>query len=263
MTSRTLSNWLFPDWDAPDNVVALTTTRLGGVSVGDYADFNLATHVGDESENVRRNRTQLLQQLQQRQQFRQIGDQVDVQWLDQVHGTEAVQAQRGAGIQQADAVFTSESGLACCVLTADCLPVLLAARSGHAVAAVHAGWRGLAAGVLENTISRFPTSGDEILAWLGPAIGPCHFQVGIEVREAFLDAVDAGQKSQVEDCFSPDSEPDRYRADLYRLATFRLQALGVKVSGGGFCTFCDAARFYSFRRQNNTGRMASLIYLKH
>lgn len=254
MTSQTHSNWLFPDWQAPDNVVALTTTRLGGVSVGDYADFNLATHVGDEPENVRLNRTQLLQQL---------GDQIDLQWLDQVHGTEAVQAQLGAGVQQADAVFTSESGLACCVLTADCLPVLLAASSGQAVAAVHAGWRGLAAGVLENTVSRFPASGDEILAWLGPAIGPCHFQVGNEVREAFLDAQGAGQKAQIEGCFRPDSEPDRYRADLYGLAAFKLQGLGIKVFGGGFCTFCDADRFYSFRRQKNTGRMASLIYLKH
>lgn len=256
MTSRAHSNWLFPEWDAPDNVVALTTTRPGGSSVGDYAEFNLAAHVGDGSENVRINRTQL------RQQLRQFGDEVDIQWLEQVHGTEVVQAQLGNGIQQADAVLTTKPGLACCVLTADCLPVLLAAQSGEAVAAVHAGWRGLAAGILENTVSRFPASGNEIFAWLGPAIGPCHFQVGSEVREAFLDAVSTGQKAQVEGCFSPDSEPDRYRADLYRLAAFRLQALGVKVSGGGYCTFCDAARFYSYRRQNNTGRMASLIYLK-
>lgn len=253
MTGGPDSNWLVPDWDAPDNVVALTTTRPGGASLGAYADFNLATHVGDESENTRRNRARLRQQL---------GGQLDFQWLDQVHGTEAVQAQRGAGVQQADAVFTSEPGLACCVLTADCVPVFLATRHGHAVAVAHAGWRGLAAGVLENTVSRFSAPGDGILAWLGPAIGPCHFQVGSEVREAFLDAVDHGLKARVEDCFSQDSEPDRYRADLYRLATLRLQALDIEVSGGGFCTFCDAARFYSYRRQKNTGRMASLIYLK-
>ena len=253
MTADSQRSWLDPDWDAPDNVVALTTTRLGGNSVGDYASLNLAVHVGDESSGVLQNRAQLRQHL---------GGQVDFQWLEQVHGTQVVQAQRDAGNRRADAVFTTEADLACCVLTADCLPVFLAAKNREAVAIAHAGWRGLSAGILENTVASFSGPGDEVIAWLGPAIGPCHFQVGEEVKEAFLATADNGLKAELEQCFVSDSEPSKYRADLYRLATLKLVRLGVQVSGGGLCTFCESDRFYSFRRQQNTGRMASLIYLK-
>jgi len=253
MTGGTLRPWLCPDWDAPDNVVALTTTRRGGSSSGGYADFNLADHVGDFPASVQHNRARVRELL---------GGRLEFQWLEQVHGTQVVQAQRGGGIQRADAVFTTKPDLVCCVLTADCLPVFLAARKGDAVAVAHAGWRGLAAGVLENTVASFPAPDDEIIAWLGPAIGPCHFQVGTEVREAFLDSVGARLKTEFESCFVADSEPSRYRADLYRLAALKLASSGIKVSGGGFCTYCESDRFYSYRRQQDTGRMASLIYLK-
>ena len=253
MTGKSQQSWLSPGWDAPDNVVALTTTRHGGHSADLYADFNLASHVGDEPAAVQQNRVQLRQHL---------GGRVDFQWLDQVHGTKVVQAVRGAESLQADAALTTQTDLACCVLTADCLPVFLATRAGNAVAVAHAGWRGLAAGILENTVASFPLPGDEILAWLGPAIGPCHFQVGAEVREAFLDAATSGMKSAFESCFVVDEQPAKYRADLYRLATLKLTNLGIEVSGGGFCTYCENDRFYSYRRQQITGRMVSLIYLK-
>jgi len=252
MTGNSGQPWINPTWDAPANVVALTSIRWHSVS-GSDADFNLAAHVGDNPATVQRNREQLQQHL---------GGQVDFQWLEQVHGTRVVQAQRKGESHQADAVFTSEPDLACCVLTADCLPVFLAARAGNAVAVAHAGWRGLAAGVLENTVARFPASEEQLIAWLGPAIGPCHFQVGEEVREAFLDLADGRSKTALEHCFVADSKPGKYLADLYRLATVKLTNLGVDVSGGGFCTYCESERFYSYRRQQNTGRMASLIYLK-
>jgi YfiH family protein len=251
MKSGSQQPWISPTWDAPASVIALTTTCRTD-NGNDNADFNLAAHVGDNPESVQRNREQLQQRL---------GGQIDFQWLDQVHGTKVVTAKRGEGPQEADAVYTCEPDLACCVLTADCLPVFLTVRSGQAVAVAHAGWRGLAAGVLENTVASFPAAEEQMIAWLGPAIGPCHFQVGAEVREAFLDSSN-GLKTAFEACFVADAEAGKYRADLYRLASARLANLGVEVSGGGFCTYCEPDRFYSYRRQRNTGRMASLIYLK-
>jgi YfiH family protein len=253
MNQKSDPGWCYVDWDVPDNVVALTTARPGGNSIGDFESFNLALHVGDDPGRVQQNRRQLRQFL---------GDQVDFQWLQQTHGTDVVQAARGGYVQNADAAYTTETDLACCVLTADCLPVFLADSKGSAVALAHAGWRGLAAGILERTVASLPAPGGELRAWLGPAIGPCHFQVGKEVKEAFLAAAEGELLQGLETCFAGDREPGKYRADLYRLATLKLEKLGVEVSGGGLCTYCDDTRFYSFRRQKNTGRMASLIYLK-
>lgn len=243
--------WISATWDAPSNVVALSTVcKVGDSSAS--SDFNLAFHVGGNPNNVQHNRRRLQQHL---------GDRLDFQWLKQVHGTGVIEAKRDGSTPEADAVITSESDLVCCVLTADCLPVFLSSRSGRVVAVAHAGWRGLAAGVLENTVASFPVSGEQIVAWLGPAIGPCHFQVGTEVRDAFLGA--SGEESAaLESCFSADREPGKYHADLYGLATAKLTNLGVEVSGGGYCTYCESDRFYSYRRQRNTGRMASLIYRK-
>jgi YfiH family protein len=253
MIERLDQCWCYADWDVPDNVVALTTSRLGGTSTGDFESFNLALHVGDDSEHVQQNRRQLRKLL---------GGQIDFQWLQQSHGTDVVQAARHGIVQNADAACTAQTDLACCVLTADCLPVFLTDREGSAVAAVHAGWRGLAGGILERTVARFPAPAGGVLAWLGPAIGPCHFQVGKDVKEAFLKAAEGELLERLDACFIVDSEPGKYRADLYRLATLKLETLGVDVSGGGLCTYCEDSRFYSFRRHKNTGRMASLIYLK-
>ncbi|MEZ5491503.1 MAG: peptidoglycan editing factor PgeF [Gammaproteobacteria bacterium] len=250
----TKSTFLVPDWQVPDNIVAHTTTRYRGFSRGDFGGLNLATHVGDEAADVASNRDLLV---------RELDAAVSLQWLDQVHGTDVVQARRDSQARRADAVITTERNLACCVLTADCLPVFFASQQGDAVGVAHAGWRGLAAGILENTLSAFPAPPAETAVWLGPAIGPCHFEVGGEVREAFLGAASGALRAALHECFQAVPGQDKYLANLYGLATARLQQQGVQaISGGGFCTYCDADQFYSFRRRARTGRMASLIYLK-
>jgi len=244
-----------PQWPAPASVLALCTTRLGGCSAPPYETFNLAHHVGDSASAVARNRDILASALPPG---------VAVSWLSQVHGTAVVEAGQGGPYPVADAQWSRHLGAACAVLTADCLPVLLCSVSGDAVAAAHAGWRGLLAGVLEATVEAMNTRPDEVLAWLGPAIGPAAFEVGPEVREAFLAAANPSEESAVAACFRPNPErPDHCFADLYALARVRLRALGVtRVFGGGLCTYSDAERFYSYRRDGQTGRMASLILLR-
>lgn len=236
---------LRPDWPAPPAVRALTTTRVGGVSRPPWDGFNLAAHVGDRPAHVARNRSLL------RSRFGLPGDPA---WLSQVHGTDVLEAGRGG---EADAVWTDVPGRVCAVLTADCLPVLFCADAGTCVAAAHAGWRGLAAGVLEATVAALPAEPAGLLAWLGPAIGPDAFEVGDEVRSAFVGR-DAGAAA----AFRP-AGAGRWLADLYALARLRLAAAGVtRVSGGGWCTFDDRDRFYSYRRDGITGRMASLVWLQ-
>jgi len=237
-----------PRWPAPATVVALCTTRLGGVSAGPFASFNLARHVGDDAAAVRANRDRLAGLLP-------VG--TELHWLQQVHGTTVVRAGVG-GEPQADAHWSDRAGRACAVLTADCLPVLFCSRYGDRIAAAHAGWRGLAAGVLEATVCALGGEPSTLLAWLGPAIGPAAFEVGPEVREAFL-AADPSAAA----CFVPSAErAGHFCADLYGLARLRLRRAGVEaVYGGGFCTYRDAARFYSYRRDGTTGRMASVIAL--
>lgn len=240
-----MNDWLTPDWPAPPNVRALVTTRHGGVSVGPWASMNLALHVGDDADAVATNRALLRGCLP-----------AEPCWLEQVHGVVVADADRHhAQPPRADAVVSREAGRVCAVLTADCLPVLLCADNGERVAAVHAGWRGMAAGVLETAVAAMGRPGGELLAWLGPAIGPAAFEVGPEVRTAFV-SHDAG----AEDAFAAGGG-DRWFADLYALARLRLRAVGVtRVYGGGWCTVGDATRFYSYRRDGITGRMASLVW---
>ncbi len=236
---------LYPDWPASPRVHAVMTTRRGGVSQGVYASLNLGDHVGDDIRNVQRNRQRLTAAA---------GLPAEPVWLKQVHGCEVVDA-REAGCE-ADASFTDRDGVVCAVLTADCLPLLLSDRSGQAVSAVHAGWRGLAAGVIEQAVSRFEAPAASLLAWMGPAIGPAAFEVGDEVRQAFIDL-----ESEDARAFQP-AKPGYWRADLYRLARWRLTRAGVGFIGGGdYCTVTDRERFFSYRRDGVTGRMASLIWL--
>ena len=242
-----------PDWPAPANILALTTTRTGGVSDGPFASFNLAHHVGDQPAAVAANRNTLAQGLP-------TGS--SVQWLQQVHGTRVLQASQPmcGDYPEADASVTRSNRVACAVLTADCLPVLLCDRAGSTVAAAHAGWRGLAAGVLESCVRAMAVNPGELMAWLGPAIGPGAFEVGPEVRRAFLEA---GDVRETADCFvAPASREGHFLANLYGLARLRLAAAGVPaVFGGEYCTYEDSSRFYSYRRDGETGRMASLILI--
>ena len=235
---------LLPDWPAPAGVKALTTLRRGGVSRVPYADWNLADHVDDDPEAVRENRRLL------RERFRLPAEPV---WLTQVHGSSLVDAARASAPAQADGSYATTPGAVCAVLTADCLPVLFCSLDGQRVAAVHAGWRGLAGGVLEAALDALGPG--EYLAWLGPAIGPAAFEVGPEVRNAFL----AFQPTAA--AAFQETRPGHWLADLYGLARLRLAARGLDaVYGGEHCTFREAERFYSYRRDGVTGRMATLIW---
>lgn len=245
---------IVPNWRAPANVLALTTTRSGGESLAPYDSLNLGDHVDDDVAAVRQNRLRLTDTLPGR---------ADIAWLCQVHGTAVVEAAAGAS-PQADAQWSRSPGVACAVLTADCLPVLFCSRRGDVVAAAHAGWRGLRAGVLEATVHAMAVDPAQVQAWLGPAIGPDAFEVGTEVRDAFLGAAGPGLSSDIAACFRPHPDrPGQWLADLYGLARVRLRAMGVsRVSGGGWCTHGDPRRFFSHRRDGRTGRMASLILLR-
>jgi YfiH family protein len=245
MTAQQL---IIPDWPAPKNVRTAVTTRAGGVSRAPYDSFNLAAHVGDDPAAVRENRARLRAAL---------ALPAEPVWLKQVHGVAVVDAARAGVEPEADGAFAVQPGTVCAVLTADCLPVLLCNRDGTKVAALHAGWRGLAAGVIEQGVQALQAPCQSLLAWLGPAIGSHAFEVGPEVREAFVrDDTHAAQAFRA-------GRGDRYRADIYLLARQRLARLGVEaVYGGGFCTATDRARFYSYRRDGACGRMASLIWLR-
>ncbi len=238
-------DWIVPDWPAPQRVRALVTTRAGGVSRGPYASFNLGARVGDDAAAVARNRERLRGALP-----------ADPVWLQQVHGTEVVEAESAPVLARADAAVARTRHVVCAVLSADCVPVLLAERGGNAVAVAHAGWRGLVAGVIEAAVARMNVPAASVIAWLGPAIGPRAYEVGPEVREAFVrrDAAAAA-------AFAP-YRGDRLLADLFMLARQRLAAAGVAaVAGGGHCTYTEAARFYSHRREATTGRFASLVWI--
>lgn len=241
------NDWLIPDWPASPRVRACVTTRRGGVSHAPYDGLNLGDHVSDDPLAVAANRARVVQQLALPEMPR---------WLNQVHGTQAVDAGRAVTRCTADASYTVEAGVVCAVLTADCLPVLLCDRAGSVVAAVHAGWRGLAAGVIEAAVAEMRVPAGDLMAWLGPAIGPGAFEVGAEVRAAFVDHDPAAGHA-----FQP-SLSGRWLADIYRLAWLRLTRRGVTaIYGGGRCTFTEAEHFYSYRRGGVTGRMASLIWL--
>lgn len=239
-------SWLTPDWPAPAPVRALSTLRAGGVSRGVYEGLNLGDHVGDQPADVSANRAAL------RRAAALPGEPC---WLRQVHGVRAVAAEGWRPGVEADACHAASPGLICAVLTADCLPVLMCSRDGSRVAAAHAGWRGLLDGVIERTLAAMAVDGGDVMAWLGPAIGPRSFEVGAEVRERFLAAA-----AEAEAMFVPGRE-GRWLADLYGLARLRLRTAGVTaVHGGGFCTLSEPERFYSYRRDGVTGRMAALIW---
>jgi len=238
------SNWIVPQWPCPPTVRSLITTRAGGVSSGPYASMNIGDRVGDANENVAENRRRLEACLP-----------AAPRWLRQVHGSDVVEAEQAIGTVEADASFATRQDTVCAIAAADCLPVLLCERSGRVVAAAHAGWRGLCAGVLEQTVRAMGVAGDEVIAYLGPAIGPSAFEVGDEVRAAFVErdpqAADAFQRYRQE----------KWLADLFTLARQRLHSVGVSaIYGGGVCTYSDPVRFFSHRRDKISGRMAALIW---
>lgn len=238
--------WIEPDWPVPPGVRVISTLRQGGVSAGRYASLNLGDHVRDQPDHVAENR-QLLSAAARLP--------AEPCWLKQVHGAAVADLDRLGVSQPADAAVTREAGRVCAILTADCLPITLAAQSGEAVAAVHAGWRGLAAGVIESAVRDLGLPGEQLQAWLGPAIGPKNFEVGAEVREALM----AGDEA-AEAAFVPNSQ-GRFMADLWLLATQRLRLLGLhRIYGGGECTYAHPQRFFSHRRDGLTGRQATLIW---
>ncbi len=238
-------DWIVPDWPAPAQVSALATTRAGGVSTSPYAGLNLGGHVGDDPASVAQNRAILRAALP-----------AEPVWLTQVHGIAVLDADGGIASTETDASMTRRAGQVCAVLTADCLPVLFCDRDGSVVAAAHAGWRGLVGGMLEATVAAMQVPADSVMAWLGPAIGAQAFEVGDEVREAFV-----AVQPQASAAFVAQRR-GKWLADIYALARLRLQRIGVtRIYGGGACTYSEAARFYSYRRDGATGRMASLIWL--
>lgn len=251
-----MASWLTPDWPAPENIGAAITTREGGCSDGPFDSNNLALHVDDCEADVAGNRQLLIKNL---------GLAEQPKWLEQVHGTEVIYAPQATPtlVPIADASFTDKVGQACAVLTADCLPVLLCNQQGTQVAAAHAGWRGLCNGILRNAVATFHRT-DRLMAYLGPAIGPGAFEVGAEVLQAFIEqSQDSQQVEAIKAAFVPTGD-GKYLADLYGLARADLASCGVAaVYGGDYCTFSDPTRFYSYRREPKTGRMASLIWLKN
>lgn len=242
-------DFISPDWPAPEQVKAISTRREGGVSEGEYASLNLANHVDDAESMVMQNRSALVHRLQLP---------AEPVWLEQIHGTRVIELGQVKGTQliKADASISRNNDSVCTVMTADCLPVLLCKEDGSAVAAVHAGWRGLVAGIVENVVTQLAEP-EKIIAWLGPAIGPSHFEVGAEVRDAFVN-----KNKVMHQCFQQ-VDSQHYLADLYALARIVLLKCGVKrIYGGEYCTYNQADQFFSYRREPITGRMASLIWLQ-
>lgn len=239
------SDLIFPDWPAPANVRAIQTTRAGGMSVGPYASLNLGSRSGDNPIMVDANR-QLLNRFVPTEPL----------WLHQVHGVRVVNAAVASCLPEADASFARKPGAVCTAMSADCLPVLLCDDAGTVVGAAHAGWRGLLDGVIEATVTAMEATPASLMAWLGPAIGPQAFEVGAEVRDAFV-----AHDAQAASAFTAKPD-DKWLADIYQLARQRLHKLGVeRIYGGDFCTYTDAERFFSYRRDGQTGRMASMIWL--
>lgn len=236
-----------PKWPAPVNIKACISTRLGGISLPPYESLNLGDHVGDKPAHVTANRQRLITAAQLP---------AEPLWLKQTHSTIVIESPQWQSGIEADAIISQETGKVCAVLTADCLPVLLCNENGRQVAAIHAGWRGLCDGIIEKTVAQLSAIPENILAWLGPAIGPAQFEVGSEVRDAFMaHSADAAAAFQV-------GKPGHYFADIYQLARQRLNHSGVRqIYGGDFCTVSQPAHFFSYRRDGITGRMASLIWL--
>lgn len=249
------SHGIVPDWPAPSGVKAFITTRLGGFSLSPYASNNFGLHVGDDPLLVEKNRAQLCEHLCLEK---------TPQWLEQVHGVKVVTAKADAMVLTADGSYSNQRGQACLVMTADCLPILLCDKQGAQVAALHCGWRSLAKGICAKGIQKFSVAPRDIMAYLGPAISQPNFEVGIDVLEAFFkSARNPLHAEHIAVAFQPAHRPLHFFADIYALARAELGALGVTdVYGGGYCTYADEARFYSYRRDKTTGRMASLVWLE-
>ena len=240
-------DFIYPNWPAPDSVQAIATTRQGGFSLSPYDDLNLGLHVGDSSETVIKNRNFLAKTVSLPEQPR---------WLNQVHGTVVCSASDWKNGDEADAIVSHISQQVCTIMTADCLPILLCNQQGDMVAAIHGGWRSLAAGIIEETLQQFECNPKDIIIWLGPAIGPAHFEVGEDVYRAFT------QHSKKAHLAFHQTGEHRYLANIYLLARQQLEALGIhSIYGGDFCTVSESSRFFSYRRDGATGRMASLIWL--
>ncbi len=245
MRSLPHPDWITPDWPAGTRVHALITTRDGGVSSGKFASLNLSMRVGDDPRRVARNRAILRACLP-----------AEPAWVKQVHGTAVIDAARATPDAEADGIVTQSPGRVCAVMVADCLPVLLSDREGKSVGIAHAGWRGLAGGIVENVVQAMGVPSRDVIAYIGPGIGARRYEVGEDVRRAFVDRDPAAVRS-----FAP-RQDGKYLVDLCALARQRLAAAGVAgIHGGGFCTASEE-RFFSFRRDQTTGRMAGLIWLE-
>lgn len=241
-----MDNFITPNWPTTKAIVAGTSTRLGGVSKAPYDSFNLGSNSGDDLQDVAQNR----QQLQERLQLPS-----EPCWLNQVHGNSAISIDTHYETTDADASYTNTPNIVCTVLTADCLPILVCNQAGNEVAAIHAGWRSLASGIIENTIQHFNSPNEELLTWLGPCISADAYEVGTEVYDNFTD-----QNQEAQNAFTS-TRKNHWLANLPLLAEQRLQALGIlQIYHSNLCTYQDPQNFYSYRRTNPTGRMASLIY---
>ena len=249
-------NFIIPDWPAPAQVKSAITLRSGGTSRAPFDSNNLALHVDDSAADVQQNRRNLVAALPLP---------ASPLWLNQCHGTELVYLPKTQQAATADGSYSDEVDTVCAILTADCLPVLFCNQSANQVAAAHAGWRGLCGGILRKTVATFKHSPDQVMAYLGPAIGPQVFEVGAEVMDAFVrTAQNESHRQAVFKAFNPvDGDPEKYLADLYALARAELTASGViDIYGGNYCSYSDSERFYSFRRESKTGRNASLVWLQ-
>jgi polyphenol oxidase len=237
---------IYPEWPLQDKVTAFTTTRIGGISKSPYNDFNLALHVGDNKKDVLNNRHCLAEYL---------GENTSTKWLNQTHSTIAVDAVSiESDVVEADASFSTSDDIACAVLTADCLPLLFSDENGECVGATHAGWRGLVEGVIENTIDSMSQNVKPTYVWLGPAIGPSAFEVGQDVFEAYIN-----RNSAFKACFEA-KQSGEWNLNIYQAAKIVLQAAGItNIYGGSYCTYSDENRFFSYRRNAVTGRMATII----
>lgn len=264
MTERGAGDFVKANWPAPANIVGLSTVRTGGYSSYPFNGLNLAKHVGDSERSVEANRQKLLRSCEGLK---------SIQWLSQVHGRNIVDlpvVRAGTAssdvisIPEADASYTTARSIGCAVLTADCVPLLFCDDSGREVAAVHAGWRGMAAGILEQAVGRFSAAEKHILVWIGPAISQPKFEVGFEVKKAFVASASESSRSQIEASFKISAtNPHHYFADLTQIARIRLDHIGVKgVYGGNLCNYSSSEQFFSYRRDKVTGRMATLIYIK-
>ena len=239
-----MTHWITADWPAPANINAVTTLRTGGISQGEFSSLNPADHVNDKLQHVLENRQRIKTMLALPS---------DPVWLQQTHGIQAVCADRVTGIPEADASYTAQSSVVCTVLTADCLPILLCDLQGTSIAAIHGGWRGLLNGIIESTLCKMPRG--EFMAWLGPAIGAQSFEVGDDVRNAFID------KSEQFGAAFKNHANGKYLADIYQLARILLNNAGIRqIYGGQYCTVRESERFFSYRRDGQTGRMATMVW---